>query len=367
MFLEKIHNRPNQKWIDLEKMKKSEVPLVMYGAGINAVLCANLLREHSITINAVCVTEKNNIGETQIFDGMPVITLKDVENTIKNFDCLISFADITTAKQNLKRLSGVRNIFIIDNPGIVEDIDYSFLNKNKDEFNSTYNLLADRSSKDTFVDFLNIRISGEPEITGTKLQPPYFCDILPVSNDEVFVDCGAYDGDTIFSFLEKTSQHYDSIYAFEPDLNNYLKLKENIEARGIKDVKLFQKGVWNKRDILNFSSPVSPASHISENGGCQIEVDSIDNVVADGKATIIKMDIEGAELTALKGAQTVITRERSKLAVCVYHKADDLITIPPYLANLLPDFSFYLRRHSRFSLETVLYAIPNEKRKTFSI
>lgn len=356
--MERIHKRRNQKWIDIEKMQKTRLPLVMYGAGINAILCGKFLKEHSVTIDNVCVTGNKYTSGAQTFDGLPVITLEEVSKKYNQFNCLIAFADIVTAKINLSRLAGVREIFIIDNPGVVEDIDYLYVEENREEFENTYNLLADESSKETFVDFLNIRISGEPGLTGPVIETQYFCNILPLSSDEVLVDCGAYDGDTIFSFLEKTAGRYATIYAFEPDPNNYLRLKNNIEARGIKGVEMFQKGVWDRSEILNFSSPVSSSSHISQSGDNQIEVDSIDNVVSEGKATIIKMDIEGAELIALKGAQAVITREKPKLAICVYHKADDLITIPPYLAGLLPESSFYLRRHSCFSLETVLYAIP---------
>jgi FkbM family methyltransferase len=367
LFLERIVNRRNQKWIDIETMQKSGLPLVMYGAGVNAVLCAKFLREHSVVPDVVCVTSKKNPDEPQLFEGIPVITLEEVGERFREFNCLIAFADIVTAKNNLERMSGVRGSFILDNPGVVEDIDYSFLKKNRTDFQKAYDLLADSKSREAFVDFLNMRISGEPDLSGITLEPQYFCDIMPLGSDEALVDCGAYDGDTIFTFIDKTGGRYDIIYAFEPDQNNFDNLMRNIESRGIKRVKMFQKGVWDKRDILKFSSTVSTASHIATDGNFQIEVDSIDNVVSEGRATIIKMDIEGAELAALKGARKVIERERPRLAISVYHKAEDLITIPVHLAELMPECRFYLRKHSCFSLETVFYAIPDKAKQDQSI
>lgn len=358
MFFEKIQKRRNQKWVDLDKMREDRLPLVMYGAGINAVLCAKFLKEQSIALDAICVTEKKHLASTQKFEGLQVITLEEVEQKYPAYNCLIGFADIELAKTNLKRLSGVRDIFVIDNPAVVEDIDYGYVEKNKAAFERTYDLLSDAASKEAFIAFLNIRISGIPLLSGPKLEQQYFCDILPLTNNEVFLDCGAYDGDTIFSFLEKTAGRYDRIYAFEPDQKNYRMLEQNIAAQGLQRVSLIKKGVWDKHAILNFSSTVSPASHIAQTGDNQVEVDSLDTVIGPGKTTLIKMDIEGAELAALHGAQSLIKREKPNLAICVYHKADDLLTIPAYCAELLPHSNFYLRRHSCFSLETVFYAIP---------
>lgn len=358
MFLDKIQNRQNQKWIDLETMRASNLPLVMYGAGINGVLCAKFLQEHSIALDAVCVTEEKHLAGTQQFDGLSVVTLSDIEKKFPAFNCLIGFADIPAAKKNLSQLQNVKNVFVIDNPSVVEDIEYAYVEKHQHEFERTYNLLNDQASRTAFIDFLNIRISGIPLLSGPALEPQYFCDILPLTDNEVFLDCGAYDGDTIFSFYEKTAGKYDHLYAFEPDQKNFSALEKNIATQGLERITLVKKGAWDKPAVLNFSSTVSPASHITQAGANQIEVDSIDNVVGNKKATLIKMDIEGAELAALRGAQKLIAREHPKLAICVYHKADDLLTIPAYCAELLPNSNFYLRRHSCFSLETVFYAIP---------
>jgi len=358
LFWTRIGSTPNQKWVDIERLRQSRLPLVMYGAGANAVLNGRFLREQSITVDAVCVTDEEHRDGAADFDGLPVMTLREVDKSFDEFNCIIGFADIVAAKRNLERLAGVKETFVIENPGIVEDIDFMYLEERRDEFEAAYRLLADRPSRNAFVDFLNVRISGKPLFAGVAAGPQYFCDILPLERNEIFVDCGAYDGDTLFCFLDRTGGFYDRIYAFEPDPNNCRRLERNIAQRGLEKIEVLQKGVWNEKKTLAFSSPVSTASRIAQDGSWSIEVDSIDNILGDSKATIIKMDIEGAELTALNGARSVIAREKPKLAISVYHKAEDLVTIPFFLSGLLPKHNFYLRRHSCFSLETVLYAVP---------
>lgn len=74
--------------------------------------------------------------------------------------------------------------------------------------------------------------------------------------------------------------------------------------------------------------------------------------------TFIKMDIEGAELEALHGCRDTIIKYRPKLAICVYHKPEDIIEIPSYIHEIVPEYKLYLRHHSKDLSETVLYALP---------
>ena len=88
---------------------------------------------------------------------------------------------------------------------------------------------------------------------------------------------------------------------------------------------------------------------------------SVDETVdpAD-KITMIKMDIEGSELEALKGAKKTIQRDKPKLAICIYHKPEDMADIPLYIKELVPEYKLYIRHHSNFATETVLYAVMPE-------
>ncbi|MNC55831.1 hypothetical protein D3C75_1053850 [compost metagenome] len=84
---------------------------------------------------------------------------------------------------------------------------------------------------------------------------------------------------------------------------------------------------------------------------------SLDSVLNGQRASFIKMDIEGAEMEALQGAQNTIVKHRPRLAICIYHKPEDILEIPLYLKSLVPDYKFYIRHYSNYTIETVLYAI----------
>ena len=96
-------------------------------------------------------------------------------------------------------------------------------------------------------------------------------------------------------------------------------------------------------------------SRIDENGEDEVEVRALDEVV-DGKVTFIKMDIEGAELQALFGAEKTIKKYKPKLAICIYHRLEDILEIPAYIHSIVPEYKFYIRHYSFSTSETVLYA-----------
>ncbi len=179
---------------------------------------------------------------------------------------------------------------------------------------------------------------------------PYF---KPVQ-DEVFLDCGCFDGGSVFDFIKWCNGNYKKIYSFEPDSVSYLKCKENLA--GLERVELKNIGLWNESAVLRFSVRQRGGSRISAEGQEEISVQSIDDILKGEPVTFIKMDIEGAELNALRGAESVIKTYYPKLAICLYHKWLDLIEIPAFLVNIAPEYHFAIRHHtSRFG-EMVLYA-----------
>jgi hypothetical protein len=102
------------------------------------------------------------------------------------------------------------------------------------------------------------------------------------------------------------------------------------------------------------------SSSIVETGEVVVETDSIDNVLGGKRATLIKMDIEGAELAALKGAEGTIKAWKPKMAICIYHKKEDLWEIQDYIQRIVPEYKFYIRAYEETCTEVVLYALPYE-------
>jgi FkbM family methyltransferase len=134
-------------------------------------------------------------------------------------------------------------------------------------------------------------------------------------------------------------------------------IKTKNKVKNKSNVIFIEKACYSKKSTVCFTSGFTSSAITDKEGGVMIETETIDNVVGNDKATYIKMDIEGAELDALKGSRNTILRCRPKLAVCVYHKEEDLITIPQYILSLHNNYSLYLRHYGTISTEVVLYAV----------
>lgn len=181
---------------------------------------------------------------------------------------------------------------------------------------------------------------------------PYF---VPTEN-EVFVDAGAMDGETLSFFNQWCKGKYKKIYSFEPDKQNYKMLIHNIQSNKLKNVKAYNLGIYDVKTTMAFEMQGTPSSNININGTEKVSVDLLDNIIGDDKVTFIKMDIEGSELNALMGSEKVIKRDHPKLAICLYHKDTDIVEIPYYIKKIAPMYHFKIRHHSWGRNETVLYA-----------
>lgn len=180
-------------------------------------------------------------------------------------------------------------------------------------------------------------------------------DIINLEKSEVFLDCGCYDFETSEIFASRCPD-YKKIICFEPDLKNRGCIERKIKDNNLRDITVYPYGVWDRNDTLYFAGNGSSVM-VAESGNYQIDVVALDNVIND-RVTFIKMDIEGSEMKALLGAQNIIRKYRPKLAICVYHKKEDIVEIPKYILNLVPEYKLYLRHYSNyFATETVLYAV----------
>lgn len=194
----------------------------------------------------------------------------------------------------------------------------------------------------------------------------YFPDFIRerMGEDEVYVDVGAYTGDSIEDFLEAVNGKYDKIYAFEPDQTNLQVLKENLN--GVR-VYCMPYGAGSTNETTFFyrdgqdTNDTAKVVKTKEEANMQIEVVRLDDAISE-MVNYIKMDIEGMELEALKGAEELIKKYRPKLAVSVYHKKEDLIDIPRYILGLNLGYQIFLRHHWECAgTDTVLFAVPEER------
>lgn len=200
---------------------------------------------------------------------------------------------------------------------------------------------------------------------------PYFGPDFMTCEDEIFIDAGCFDLSSSLE-LRRRCRHLKKVYAFEPDPKNYQKCLERKEETGFHEAEIFPLGLWSKRDTLLFCADGTEGAHICQETpkqttreagtDCAISVVPMDEIVdpAD-EVTTIKMDLEGAELEALKGARHTIVRCKPKLAISIYHKPEDMWILPLYVKELAPEYRLYIRHHSIGQWDTVLYAVMPER------
>lgn len=197
------------------------------------------------------------------------------------------------------------------------------------------------------------------EVTEALDGRQYFDFFEYVGEKETFVDGGVYDLGSVKGFLNWCGGNYERIYAFEPEKSNYELCKE--KARQWERVSLFNCGLFDRQGNIGFTSGLGGASRIEDQkqdfySDYDVEVTDLDSVVKGGKITFIKMDIEGAEEKALLGARRIITEQKPKLAICVYHKPEDIIELPSLILGMRPDYRIAFRHYSLRDTETVMYA-----------
>lgn len=227
-------------------------------------------------------------------------------------------------------------------------------------------LWADDQSQKEFLAQLRWRsemdYEGLPEpVPGVPYFPTDLFELLP---DERLVDCGAYDGDTLADFLKLTGGQFGKFWALEPDPSNFAKLSalvSKLEPAHRGKIELLKIAACECAQTLHFSADATAASAVIAQGGIDVEGQPLDSVLAGADPTFIKMDIEGAEVSALRGAQDVLRRCRPILAICIYHRQEHLWEIPEMLGMILKGYSFFLRPHDREGWDLVCYAVPDER------
>lgn len=185
----------------------------------------------------------------------------------------------------------------------------------------------------------------------------YF-DYFEPNENEIFVDAGCYNGGTAVNFVKWATKGYDYIYSFEANPHAITKCKETFKKYELKG-ELIDKGLWNKKDILKFAAKLdsdASGANIAEDGEESIETISLDEVLDGRRVTFIKMDIEGAEYNALIGSEKTIRNWNPRLAICVYHKPEDIVEIPALLLKMNNDYKFALRQYDSWDTSAILYA-----------
>jgi len=217
-------------------------------------------------------------------------------------------------------------------------------------------MLEDEQSRRVFADVINFKISGKINylISSATPKSEVFQNIIKTFPGEIYLDLGAYDGDTVLEF-SSICPEYKKIIALEPDRKNFRKLTKN--TQNMRDTSLINSAVWECDTLIPFSSKAGRQSSVSKSGE-KIHARSVDSILNDGPCSTIKMDVEGCEKMALFGAKQTIKKYSPKLMVSLYHRNEDIFELPLLIKELNPNYKLFIRRQPYIpAWETNLYAI----------
>jgi len=361
IFNDFIVNKSNKVEDIIDFIKKMKKKVVLYGAGYCGYETYKLLKMNNIFIEAVCDDNENYLNNK--FGDLQISRIEDIKCTAEMV-ILITSGFNKKMKQKLSDLALYENYIEIDFGRYEEENEkWGYFKKNENKVEEAYALFEDKKSKDLFVNLVNYRISRELNyLLDCEDENQYFPrnEILDLSKNEIFLDCGAFDGDSIREFLKYTGNMYKKIIALEPSRNNYKKLLENVKC--MKNIQCYNLGAYRESKKLKFLVSDAKNSFVSEQGTDELEVTTIDEVLDGERVTFIKMDIEGVEYDALLGARKTIEKYSPVLAISVYHKVEDLFQIILLINKMNSNYKYYLRHYSPTIIETILYAVPNNKK-----
>lgn len=344
----------------------------LYGGGYTGKIILDLFNQKGLKVSNIIDDDEELQG--QQIKSISVISYADFCEKCQLMDNVSVVMTSIYGKAILKKLIVLSNIkvyemfewysqFLKNNGGIEHIYTKKDLQIFKQKWELLRNKLADGESfkviEGLWKYFDTKKLEMIEEICTDEEQ--YFIpEVLDAVKEPLYmVDGGAYRGELLQS-LKNNKLSFEKWYCFEPDEENFVLLQEQAGRNHLDDRQIcVKKGLWNKSDRLYFKGGNSTGSCIvSYETPDFVEVVSLDEYLGEHKCNFIKMDIEGAELPALKGAMGIIKRERPILTICIYHSLQDFWEIPQFLMNELENYKYYIRHHALICNETVLYAIP---------
>ncbi len=344
-------------------------PLVIYGAGNCGRDVLRVLREEGYSVEAFLDGNAEKIGSV---DGVPCYfpnSRAAGELAASGLSILMAVynftADTGQIEDALCRLGfqQVLPYYAVEAsfPGRVESRFWlaprSFWEEHKEEVMQGLDLWEDGRSREIYLDLMELRLTSNLQLLRfPDREHQYFPGDLPAIREPVrLIDAGAYNGDTLSAM---GAFQMEAVAAFEPDIGNFRALRQWVDAGGavLSHVVLYPCGIDSETAMRKFHHRGAAGSAFAD-AGEMIQVVALDDVLPRFAPTFIKLDIEGAEMGALKGAAGLIRSCKPRIAACVYHLPSHLWEIPFLLRELVPEHHLYLRYHGFNGFDAVAYAV----------
>lgn len=339
---------------EIKERHLAEREIVIHGTGNTSELYQKCISREELPV--IAYADNNPAKQGSVYHGLPVWSVDDVSGEGK-FILVCSL----NCRTNIAICEQLRGRGLEAWP-----LDAYVFGKNYDKIMRAMEMLADAESRNIYADMILKRIANEPV---TDFSPRQYFAVPAFAGEapgEVFVDMGAFVGDTVERYLFERSGTFGKIYAFEPYLPNYQAMQVRFarlrQEWGLLDDQLLPicGGVGRETGMSSIEAGNNNGGFgagFRENGTGNLQhIYALDEYFKDIHVDFLKADIESYELDMLWGAEKVLRRDRPKLALAIYHNASDMYTIINFLAEMDLGYNFALRQHSPTYAETVLYA-----------
>lgn len=350
--------------------------IIIYGMGN---ICKNdvypFLKSLGIRIDYFCDSSLQKIGTS--IDGINCISFECLNDLNKEIICFIGVSPKISKDIFIKMVENkIKKVVLSETTLFLKDTfnninHYEKISFNKNEFKKNIivllKLLEDNCSKKVLYYKIKYWLYDLNKTDDLKNFPwkkiytsnQYFLDRYKYLNYGIFIDCGAFTGDTIDTLIDKIKYtNFEKYIAYEMDEKNFSILKEHIKKYRYdiyEKIKIHNFGVGDENRKLKYNSQ-GESSHFSFEGTNETTMVKLDDEI-DGKITFIKMDIEGSEMEALYGANRIIKKNKPVCAICIYHKINHLWEIPILLKEINYSYIIKIRHHSIRYYDTVCYAV----------
>lgn len=322
-------------------LKETNKPIVLYGMGNGADKIINVLEQNNTEFKGVFASD--GFVRNKIFHNHSISSYNELKNRFGDMIVLLCFGSSRDeVLENVIKIKNETELYAPDVPVISGDIfTLEYYEKHKSRFDAVYSRLADDLSRKTFINTIKYKISGKIDYLfecETTADEPYE-SFLKLSDNESFLDLGAYNGDTVLDFINRVD-NYNSIIAVEADSKTFKKLLKSTE--NLKNIECKNLCISDKCGLFPFGMKHGRNSSSLGNDSLA-EFISIDELLKDKNVSFIKMDIEGEELNAISGAQNTIKTKKPKMLISAYHKTEDLFSLPEKVFSIRNDYQIYMR------------------------
>lgn len=339
-----------------QKLKGESRPIFLYGMGNGADKILDECMRQGIEISGVFASD--GFVRNQVFRGFTVKSYSAVKEKNPDMIALLCFGSaLENVISSIKQKANEITLFAPSVPVYGDEIfNADFYKNNKEKIRLARSLFSDEKSKEVFDRIIEYRLSGEIgnlfEIETSRNDNYKLLNL----NNEIFMDLGAYRGDTLAEVNSLCS--LECAIAVEPDKKSFNKLKENTEE--IRNVTYLNCAVGEKDGETFFKKSRGRGSAVSDKGEI-ITVRSVDSILDGKRATYIKFDVEGNEKSAILGAEKTIKEHLPKMKIAVYHRSEDIFTLPLLINEIFDGYCFYLRHEPSLpDWDTDIIVIPKE-------